>query len=115
MIISDGDNQVGARARPPPGAPALRAAGDDLGDGGAYLAPGAELPGTHGGLDVDALASRKEVDDLKHELTKLRRRHEQERELEGGAMRAEIDSLKSMVQALSLRLAESENGMPRLS
>ena len=76
---------------------------------------GAELPGTHGGLDVDALASRKEVDDLKHELTKLRRRHEQERELEGGAMRAEIDSLKSMVQALSLRLAESENGMPRLS
>jgi hypothetical protein len=64
------------------------------------------MPGEHGGVDVDALASRKEMEALRAEVSKLRRLREQERELDQGAVRAEIDSLKRMVNALSLRLAD---------
>ena len=67
---------------------------------------GASMPGEHGGVDVDALASRKEMEALRAEVSKLRRLREQERELDQGAVRAEIDSLKRMVNALSLRLAD---------
>ena len=77
---------------------------------------GAGLPGEHGGLDVDALASRKEVEMLRHEVGKLRRMRENERQLDQGAVNAEIDSLKRMVHALSARLADvaeaSINGAP---
>ena len=67
---------------------------------------GAGLPGEHGGLDVDALASKKELEALRLEVGRLRRGREQERELDQGALHAELDSLKRMVHALSLRLAD---------
>lgn len=77
---------------------------------------GAGMPGEHGGIDVDALASRKEVDALKAEISKLRRLRDQERELDQSAVHAEIDSLKRMVHSLSLRLADAADaGAPRLS
>ena len=43
---------------------------------------GAALPGEHGGVDVDALASRKEVEALKLEMARMRRLHAQERDSE---------------------------------
>ena len=81
---------------------------------------GASMPGEFGGVDVDALASRKEVEALRAEVAKLRRLRDQERELDQGTTHAEIESLKRMVHALSMRLADVTDGqdrhaMPRLS
>ena len=67
---------------------------------------GTMLPGEHGGVDVDALASRKEIDALRAEMAKLRRLHAQEREADQGASRAEVDALRRTVHALSLRLSD---------
>ena len=66
------------------------------------------LVGTqHGGggnFDVDALASRREIEELKGEVQRLRRKNAQERDADAGAMRAEMDALKRMVNALSMRV-----------
>ena len=62
---------------------------------------GASLPGEHGGIDVDALATKGEVDALKAEVAKLRRLGAQEREADKGALHAEIDSLRRAVHALA--------------
>jgi len=67
---------------------------------------GASLPGEHGGIDVDSLATRREVDALKAEVAKLRRLGAQEREADQGAVHAELDSLKRAMHGLSLRLEE---------
>ncbi|KOO29923.1 kelch repeat [Chrysochromulina tobinii] len=62
---------------------------------------GASLPGEHGGLDVEALATKAQLDVLKAEVAKLRRLGAQEREADKGAMHAEIDSLRRAVHALA--------------
>lgn len=57
-------------------------------------------------IDVDSLATRREVDALKAEVAKLRRLGAQEREADQGAVHAELDSLKRAMHGLSLRLEE---------
>ena len=74
---------------------------------------GASMPGEHGGLDLDSLASRKEVEALKMEVARLRRINSQERESDQAALHAELDSLKRTVHALSLRISDvAEAGAP---
>ena len=74
---------------------------------------GAGMPGEAGGVDVDALASRGEVEALKAELAKARRLHTQERDADKGALHAEIDALRRAVQALTTRAAgEAEPDAP---
>ena len=67
---------------------------------------GAAMPGEHGGIDVDALATRREVEALKMEMARMRRLHAQEREGDQVAMHAEMDSLKREMRALSTRLSD---------
>lgn len=67
---------------------------------------GAQLPGDHGGVDVDALASRREVEALRAEVAKLRKLNSQEREADQGALHAELDSLRRAVHALALHIDE---------
>ena len=71
---------------------------------------GAQLPGDHGGVDVDALASRREVEALKAEVAKLRKLGSQEREADQGALHAELDSLRRAVHALALHIDEGREG-----
>jgi N-acetylneuraminic acid mutarotase len=74
---------------------------------------GASMPGEHGGLDVDALATKQEVEALRAEVAKLRRLHSQERESDKGALRAEVDSLRRAVHMLSVRLDGADAGESR--
>jgi N-acetylneuraminic acid mutarotase len=67
---------------------------------------GAAMPGEHGGMDIDSLATRKEVEGLKMEMARMRRLHAQEREGDQAAAHAEMDSLKRMLHALSLRISD---------
>ena len=73
---------------------------------------GASMPGERGGVDVDALASRKEVEALRLELGRLRKLNAQEREGDHAALHAEIDSLKRTVHALSLHMTEASGPPP---
>jgi chromosome segregation ATPase len=71
---------------------------------------GAALPGEYGGIDVDSLASRKEVEALKAELAKLKRQHSQERDSDQGALHAEVDSLRRAMHSLSMRVNDMQGG-----
>lgn len=62
--------------------------------------------GSMPGMDVEALASRKEVEALKMEVARLRRHNAQERESDQATMHAEMEALKRMVHALSLRVSD---------
>ena len=73
---------------------------------------GAALPGEGGGLDVESLATRKELEAVRAEVAKLRRMRDQERELDQSAMHAEVDHLKRLVHALTMRLADVADGAP---
>ena len=77
---------------------------------------GVALPGGSGGggVDVDSLAHKREVEGLKAELASLRRLHAQEREADQNALHAEMDSLRRMVQALAVRVADDGRGAPPL-
>ena len=64
---------------------------------------GSKAPAVRG-LDVDDLASRREVAELRAEIGKLRRQAAQERDVAEGSTHAQLEQLKRAVNSLEYKL-----------
>ena len=64
---------------------------------------GSKAPAARG-LDVDDLASRREVAELRAEVGKLRRQAAQERDVAEGSTHAQLEQLKRAVNSLEYKL-----------
>ena len=64
---------------------------------------GSKAPASRG-VDVDDLASRRDVAELRSELAKFRRHAAQEREVADGATHAQLEQLKRLVRSLEYKL-----------
>ena len=69
---------------------------------------GAKTPGAGGGIDVDDLASKGEVEALRTELGRSKRQAQQERELAKGSVQAELDELKRALRALEIKTSPDQ-------
>jgi hypothetical protein len=70
--------------------------------------------GVAGGLDCDDLASRKDVESMRHEVARSRRQASQDLDSWQVTVRAELEGLKRSVQGLELSLqqAQQQQGPP---
>ena len=69
---------------------------------------GAKTPGAGGGIDVDDLASKGEIEALRTELGRSKRQAQQERELAKGSVQAELDELKRALRALEIKTSPDQ-------